>query len=457
MLTRLSLENFKSWRKIDRMQFAPITGLFGANSSGKTSILQLLMMLKQTVESPDRAQALIFGDKRTPANLGSFQDIVHQHDTSSVLNWDLQWTLPRRLTIKDPGDPTKVLFAGDELGFTSELSFVSGRVSVRRMAYAFSNHEFEMRQQAGSPGRYDLLARGGGFNFVRTRGRPWQLPAPVKCYGFPDQAKAYYQNAEFLADLQLAFENLFGQVYYLGPLREYPQREYPWAGAEPADMGLRGERVVDALLAARQRDLRISRGKGIKKVSLEQYVAIWLKQLGLIHSFSVEQIADDSNLYRVMVRKSQTSAKVLITDVGFGVSQILPALVLCFYVPEGATILLEQPEIHLHPSVQAGLADVFVDAVKKRNVQIIFESHSEHLLQRLQRRIAEGPKTEKGIASAMARPYFCDVMDGATELVPLNLDLYGNITNWPRDFFGDRFGELAAKEEAALKRQEAGR
>jgi len=439
------------------MQFAPITGLFGANSSGKTSILQLLLMLKQTVESPDRAQALIFGDKRTPANLGSFQDIVHQHDANSVLNWDIQWKLPRKLTIKDPGDPTKVLFAGEELGFKSELSFSSSRLTVVRMAYSFADHEFEMKQLGASPGKYELLAKGDGFTFLRTRGRPWQLPSPVKCYGFPDQAKAYFQNAEFLADLQLAFENLFGHVYYLGPLREYPQREYSWAGAEPADMGLRGERVVDALLAARQRDLRISRGKGRKRVTLENYVAIWLKKLGLIHSFNVEQIANDSNLYRVLVQKSPTSAKVLITDVGFGVSQILPALVLCFYVPEGSTILLEQPEIHLHPSVQAGLADVFIDAAKKRNIQIVFESHSEHLLQRLQRRIAEGPDTEDGIASEMARPYFCDVIDGATELVPLNLDLYGDIINWPKDFFGDRFGEVAAKEEAALKRREAGK
>ena len=56
MLTELSVSNFKSWKRIDRMRLAPITGLFGANSSGKTSILQLLLMLKQTAESPDRTR-----------------------------------------------------------------------------------------------------------------------------------------------------------------------------------------------------------------------------------------------------------------------------------------------------------------------------------------------------------------------------------------------------------------
>lgn len=215
------------------------------------------------------------------------------------------------------------------------------------------------------------------------------MPAPVKCYGFPDQVKAYFQNAGFLSDLQLAFEDMFGRVYYLGPLREYPQRQYVWAGVEPADMGKRGERVVAALLAAAERGMSIRMGRGKRPHSLEEHVAWWLRELGLVHSFNVEPVAKDSNIYRVKVKKTSLSADVLITDIGFGISQILPMLVLCFYVPEGSTIILEQPEIHLHPSVQAGLADVFIDAYRRRKVQIIFESHSGHLLRRLQRRIAE--------------------------------------------------------------------
>ena len=75
-ITELSLKNFKSWEKIDKMKLAPITGLFGTNSSGKTSILQLLLMMKQTVESADRLQVLDFGSDKSPANLGSFRDVV---------------------------------------------------------------------------------------------------------------------------------------------------------------------------------------------------------------------------------------------------------------------------------------------------------------------------------------------------------------------------------------------
>lgn len=214
-------------------------------------------------------------------------------------------------------------------------------------------------------------------------------------------------------------------------------------------MGRRGERAIDALLAKRQEGRYIARGRGHKRLSLEEYVALWLKELGLIHSFEVETIAEEGDLYRVRVQRSPESAKVLITDVGFGVSQILPVLVLCYYVPKGSTILLEQPEIHLHPSVQSGLADVFIDVVKNRNVQVIFESHSEHLLRRLQRRLAEESLTPEQFAL-----YFCDVSGTGSRLTELDVDLYGSIKNWPKDFFGDEFGEMAAITEAAAKRQQ---
>jgi len=453
MLEQLSVENFKCWKRISAMEFAPITGLFGANSSGKTSVLQLLLMLKQTVESPDRAQALIFGGERSPADLGGFKDVIFARDEGLPLRWCLRWRLPKQLTIRKADDPTQIMFKGDKLTFRSEIRLEKGRQVVPQMSYGFAGQRFEMRRLPGKEDKYEIHTKTGDFEFKRTRGRPWELPPPVKCYGFPDQARAYFQNAEFLSDLQLSFEQLFARLFYLGPLREYPHREYTWTGAEPADMGPRGGRVVDALLAAKQRGLEISRGRGKKRVSLEKYVALWLQRLGLIDAFSVVKIAKESSLYRVQVKQSASSPSVLITDVGFGVSQVLPALVLCYYVPEGSTIILEQPEIHLHPSVQAGLADVFVDAVKRRNIQIIVESHSEHLLLRLQRRVAEG-----AIDSDKARLYFCDCGErpGGAQLTPLKLDDYGRIRNWPKDFFGDRFAEAVATEEAALGQQVKG-
>jgi predicted ATPase len=110
---------------------------------------------------------------------------------------------------------------------------------------------------------------------------------------------------------------------------------------------------------------------------------------------------------------------------------------------------LEQPEIHLHPSVQAALADVFIDVVTERNIQIIVESHSEHLLRRLQRRIAE-----QQIAADRAALYFTSTQNGTSKIDKLQIDIFGNISNWPEGFFGDELGELAAMTEATIRRQQ---
>lgn len=468
MINNLRIQNFKSWQDTGDMEFSKITGFFGPNSSGKTSILQLLLMLKQTAESSDRSQVLNFGDSNSLVNLGTFRDAVHhQRDPSATdkeslqdapsLGWSISWDLPKPLTITSSESNGEVIFSPKNLNFSGSVR-EAGSKSARHIVsqnfeYHFNGEDksytLGMERKRLDKDEYELIHQN--VDLRRTQGRPWPLPAPIKCYGFPSQAAGYYQNAEFLPDFNLAFEKFWGQVFYLGPLREYPQRQYISGGGQPVDVGRRGEKVIDALLASRQAGNKISwgHGRGRKSVTVEEYVASWLRDLGLIHSFALEAIAEGSNLYHVRVQKTTSSPPVLITDVGFGVSQVLPVLTLCFYVPEGSTIILEQPEIHLHPLVQAGLADVFIDAIKKRKIQIILESHSEHLLTRLQRRIAEEVTTSED-----ASLYFCERDESSiSRIVPLDLDTFGNIKNWPKDFFGDDFAERTAMMQAEIQRK----
>jgi len=463
MITELRAQKFKSWADTGTMRLAPITGLFGTNSSGKTSILQLLLLLKQTVDSSDRQRVLNTGDDRTYVDLGTFFDILHGHEVPGTLALALAWGLAPALRITDPAmTQPRTLFAIPALQFAATITGTNQAITVDRFTYAFQTddtdppqrHTFGMEQRSGANGQarpaYEIVAEG--YDLKRRSGRPAALPPPVKCYSFPDQVNAYYQNAGFLADLVLAFEELFNRVFYLGPLREYPQRDYTWGGERPQDVGRRGELAVSAMLASRDQPT-VKMGKGNRPTkTVEERVAMWMRDLGLISSFSLEPIAENRKSYEVRVRRTPKSSEVLITDVGFGVSQILPVLVLCYYAPEGATIILEQPEIHLHPRVQAGLADVFIDAMKTRNIQIILESHSEHLLRRLQRRIAE-----EALNPAHAALYFCTTnAQGVSQSEALQLDPFGNITNWPKDFFGDEMGDLLAMTEAAMKRQLGG-
>jgi predicted ATPase len=118
---------------------------------------------------------------------------------------------------------------------------------------------------------------------------------------------------------------------------------------------------------------------------------------------------------------------------------------------------MEQPEIHLHPRVQAELADVFISAIRAyengrpRQVQLVIETHSEHFLNRLQRRIAEALIEPKEVAI-----YFARASGEGAELEELTVNAYGDITNWPENFFGDEMGDIVARTEAAAARRSGG-
>ena len=450
MLKRLKIENFKAWREAD-LKLGKVTGLFGTNSAGKSSLLQFLLLLKQTRNATDRGLVLDFGGKEEDlVNLGTFTDVVHRNNRDKRIRWLLDWTLPETLKIQDPMDPRRrPLFRDDSLNMGCEVGLRQARLWPYLLAYRFGGVQFNLQPQSDSrEEHFELATDSEKFQFIRTQGRAWPLPHPVKTYLFPNQARSYYQNSDFLGDFELAYENMMDSIYYLGPLREYPRRDYQWAGSGPNDVGQRGERTIDAILAATARKETRSLGYRRRWKSFQEMIAYWLLELGLIREFHLEEIASGTNLYRAIVRASLSSVQTTLSDVGFGVSQVLPALVLLYYVPEGSTVLMEQPEIHLHPAVQSGLADVMLNVAEVRNIQIIVESHSEHLMRRLQRRVAEQEASSEDV-----KLYFVSSQRGQAHLSDLVLNEWGEIENWPERFFGDEMGEIAAITEASLRRK----
>lgn len=188
----------------------------------------------------------------------------------------------------------------------------------------------------------------------------------------------------------------------------------------------------------------------VQLLSVDKQILKWLQRLDLIDSYRLQPDFSKKGGYDFYVSKHGGEPEVRLKDVGFGVSQVLPVLILCYYVPEGSILILEQPEAHLHPKAQSELADVLIDVVKNRNIQIILESHSEHLLHRLTRRIAE-----EQLATTDTALYSCQINESVSEIESLEMDEYGNISNWPQNFFGDEMGDLAAKAKAEIERRKA--
>ena len=449
MLKALHLTNFKAWQKL-RMPLRRITGVFGTNSSGKSSLLQFLLLLKQTKNATDRGLVVDFGGPGELVNMGGYRDVVLLGDERLDIDWSLYWGLSDELRISDPsGRPTDVLMKGRNLEASCCIGLRGRSLTTRHIKYKFAKTEFFVEPKDERAREYVLQSHGDHeVHFIRNPGRGWALPGPVKTHLFPDQAQTYFQNTSFLSQFEAEYESLMDRIFYLGPLREYPQREYRWSGAGPVDVGPRGEHSVDAILAATSRNEKRNLQPRWKLMTFQEMIAHWLQELGLIHSFEIREIAEGSNLYHARVRANESSPETMLTDVGFGVSQVLPVLVLLYYVPEGSIVLVEQPEIHLHPSVQSRLADVMLAVAKRRDIQIIVESHSEHLLRRFQRRAAEG-----NVPASDLKLYFVSNNDGVAKLNDLALNEFGEIKNWPEHFFGDEMEEIATISKESLRRR----
>jgi predicted ATPase len=448
MLKSLRIENFKSWKDTGLIRLAPITVFFGANSAGKTSLLQFLLMLKQTAESSDRNRVIHFGDEYSIVELGTFQDLIFEHDLGNKLSFDLSWTLPKPLEFSNR--LKRLRYSTQELRFQAAISHEGERQAIESMEYrmVMENGASVSVRMFTAPGRSSFKLEAAGYDLKRTQGRAWPLPAPLRFYGFPDEVSAYFQNAGFTSDLALALERQLKAILYLGPLRDVPKRSYAWAGDEPEHVGQSGDGVIAALLAAKGR--MISGGFKHKARPFQAVVATWLAQLGLLDSFEARKISANRKDYEVRVRTRGSSKDVDLTDVGFGISQVLPVVVESFYAPRDSTVIIEQPELHLHPRVQSELADLFIAAVhareenQNRDIQFIIESHSEHFLQRLQRRIAE-----KALKPEEVALYFCEPGQHGSVLGELKVNPFGDIENWPQDFFGDPMADLSARLNAA--------
>ena len=460
MLKNLQLKNFKGWKDTTPIRMAPLTVFFGTNSSGKSSIEQFLLMLKQTVDSSDRKMVLFTGDTNTPVNLGAFEDLIFGRDLKNQLSFNFEWDLSESLVVEDP--ITEKSYTGNSIKFEAEIGMRGQKHPTAALnLFKYRLRKFDADQMsiavertAEEDSEYKLIAEN--YTLKRQVGRSWPI-CPNKFYEFGDQVSAYYQNADFVKDFSLKLEQLMRSIRYLGPLRNKGERLYNWSGGEPESVGYSGENTISALLASAEK--KLNSGPKKRKRPFQEFIAEKLQKLELIEAFKFAQISDKRKEYEVKIKTPGSSFWVDLPDVGFGISQVLPVVVECFYAPPRSILFIEQPELHLHPRAQAHLADLFIDVITsrenglERNVQLIIETHSEHFLLRLQRRIAEA-KSDYDIKQEQVALYFAHTTGNQSRLIPLEVDAFGEISNWPENFFGDSMSDVFEKAKAASVRRQ---
>lgn len=235
-------------------------------------------------------------------------------------------------------------------------------------------------------------------------------------YIFPEVVRQICHSASVL--LHTTFAD--GAIRHIGPLRAYPKRFYFLDTAQAGSA--EGDSLIEALR---------------ENAALKRQVNEWLSRFGV--NLNVNQFQEI--IHRLAIKSDTNSFELDITDVGFGISQILPILVEGYISPPGTVILVEQPEIHLHPKMQGDLADLFISMSGARNPSnlqdhqtseqkfLLIETHSEYLLNRLRRRIAERSVSHEDIAIVIADK----ISDGSTRLESVPVSEDGSFP-WPSGF-----------------------
>ena len=230
------------------------------------------------------------------------------------------------------------------------------------------------------------------------------------------------------------------KVRHLGPLRAAPQPFYglPEA-ASVASVGKNGEYTAAVLSTfGKQRTLLPMPNGKERQARLGEAVDAWVRELGLLAS--VHPTEGGKYGYELNVSIEGVGRPLDLTTVGVGVSQALPIIVLGLIAGKGSLLLFEQPELHLHPNVQAALGDFFL-ALARSGRQLIIETHSEYLINRLRRRQKTDPKPD---AMDVTRLFFFEREGAAAKVTPVRIGKQGSMPDWPRGFLDTASREVEA-------------
>jgi hypothetical protein len=542
----LILDNFKAFGKRQVIPLAPITLIFGANSAGKSSILQSLLVLKQTLDESESTRTRLV-PRGSLVDLGSIRDMVFDHD----INRTIEITPLLRTFSPEKKDCSAPIGAGFRFRHNDNDRYLRFGVGVYwgnqdAPAYTLNlvhNENADAANYSGFTDRLEVtkvndehllwksvhteLLEGKGYlgylqgalEFVNGNKEafwPWRLPTiastflgqrvrnldelddggkselrrnleqeiqrvsqlsldelieevrsskyipghvyprnflPIDDFPLPSSEEEEYgpewvlwrdafieqwlwdpmtlvfrtpsPNLFRLArNISLTLQQAISDIVYLGPLREYPERYYIYNDDVARSVGKSG-RQLPFLLFRKRRNI--------------DHTNQVLKDFGLGYSLDIHA-SEDPNMADVFAIHllDQRGVRVSMRDVGFGIGQVLPVIVQSTMSHE-KVILIEQPELHLHPRLQAELGSLFAQGIREpQQNQFIIETHSEHLILRLQKLIRTGQLKPEDVSVI----YVMKKEDGSYAY-PLRLDEDGDfIDAWPEGFFEEGYREI---------------
>ena len=409
-ITKITVGGYKSIAQEQSIEIRPLTILAGANSSGKSSIMQPLLLMKQTLEAPyDPGDLLLNGPSvkfSSAEQLFSHRKVVSDKEIVIRIE-DATGALLSLYFRKQPGAGIFLYRMNYELGdrhlaLRSEMTSDEVKVAI--------NSYTRTLPKTGEDAKWVVLRNRCFLDFGIQYGE-----GPL-----PQVLKFNAVMGIFGASLTAFAESRLRDILYLPGLRGNPERTYPVTAVGPTFPGNFNNYVASVLT-----EWRLSRDDNKLRLLNADF-----RRLGLTSGVSAKSINDTQVELRVgRTQHSHIRHVVSIADVGIGVSQTLPVLVALHTAKMGQLVYIEQPEIHLHPRAQTAMAQVLADAAM-RGVRVVAETHSSLLLLGIQTLVAEG-KLPKELVKLH---WFTRGDDGTTTIQSADLDEGGRFGDWPEDF-----------------------
>ncbi|KAF9658280.1 DUF3696 domain-containing protein [Tenacibaculum sp. ZH5_bin.1] len=436
-IEEITLKNFRCFNEIS-INTSDITLLTGANSSGKSSLMYGVLGAIQSREFPFQ-----FSPNGKYIKMGDYAEIVHNHDNNLDIEIGFKFKKGEKIETINTiwrADKTNNLPVLKSLSASSDyysLEIIKIKKYDLKFKYfpendpnynyrnpdflnkifksfdkVFSEIEKDDKKGKDEKSADEILKRYSNqkneieFKFTNIS----ELEGVVKSKG------NFYLDTT-LSTISKVFTTFDDGTNYISSFRLYPERTYYETSKLNLKVGKFGENYEDQIIAWE--------GKNDPKY---KELLSTMKEIGLFYEIKTKRL--DGGRFEILIRNKKDGIWSALSDVGFGISQFLPIIVADLQLGKKSTLFIAQPEIHLHPKIQAQFADYIISQIKNSEKRYVIETHSEYLINRLRLAV-----TEEKISENQVNTYYIENNGQKTKKYELNFLKNGQIKGAPKGFF----------------------
>lgn len=449
MIKNLKIKNFKSFKKEGQIDIGKINIFVGPNSSGKSSFIQGLLLLKNAI------QCIV--DKHYKGLEGDYRSLLYDKDTHNKLEYKISFIELEQhlgsLCAKEVGKNFENIERSEIakiLDYYTQVKLKDMKVTLKIMDNNVFNTDeleintFEVTTRGNvkiriffEHGRYRLKIKGNEISDIDISNNCifYFKLSKTDLKGLSEEMKDdIFLSYTILQKLESTLKEFSDRLIYMTSLRtDFLRSENIGKDDKTSRVGSRGQHTLSALMD-------ISRGcndDGGAKHKQEK-INYWLDEFDLGDKIEIKEVEEDR--YSIMIRNKYLDIYNNILDVGIGTSQLLPLIIESVNSKDESIIIIEEPETHIHPKAQAKLSDLFVACANDDNKKFIIETHSIFLVTQLQILVAS-----KAIAAEDVKVYFFDQDREGTKIKEMIVSENGQFEEeWPSGFFDIHY-ELGKK------------